>query len=131
MHRLRTNNIFADMDYSKRSLKAQMRQANDSDARFCIIIGEDELAKDVVSLRDMVSGEQELVKQEEVVEELNKRMENSVNQIEGYIVRLAREYHYSEFRNVCGKYVRKDHVSQNHGHWSQRKIIKNEISTDI
>jgi histidyl-tRNA synthetase len=74
LHRLRTNNIFADMDYSKRSLKAQMRQANDSDARFCIIIGEDELAKSVVSLRDMVSGEQQLVKQEEVVEELNKRI---------------------------------------------------------
>jgi len=62
----------------------------------------------------------------DVIENLNKRMEHSVNIIEGYVVRLAREFHYSEFRKVCGKYVRKDHVDNNHGHWSQRKIIKNE-----
>jgi hypothetical protein len=37
---------------------------------------------------------------------------------------LTREYHYSEFRNVCGKYVRKNHVDNNHGHWAQQKITK-------
>ncbi len=61
LHALRDNNVFADMDYSERSLKAQMRQANDLNARFCIIIGEDELKKSVVSLRDMASGKQEEV----------------------------------------------------------------------
>lgn len=62
-----------------------------------------------------------------VIEDLNKKMETSPNTIEGYVVRLAREYHYSEFRDVCGKYVRKNHVQNNHGHWSQQKIIKNEL----
>ncbi len=62
-----------------------------------------------------------------VITELNKQMEASPNIIEGYVVRLSREYHYSEFRNVCGKYVRKNHVQNNHGHWSQQKIIKNEL----
>jgi hypothetical protein len=62
-----------------------------------------------------------------VINELNKRMENNLDTIEGYVVRLTREYHYSEFRKVCGKYVRKNHVLQNHGHWSQQKIIKNEL----
>jgi len=62
-----------------------------------------------------------------IIEELNKKMEASPNTIEGYVIRLAREYHYSEFRDVCGKYVRKNHVQNNHGHWSQQKITKNEL----
>lgn len=62
-----------------------------------------------------------------VINELNKKMEANPGTIEGYVVRLAREYHYSEFRNVCGKYVRKNHVDNNHGHWAQSKIIKNEL----
>jgi len=62
-----------------------------------------------------------------VINELNKKMKANPNTIEGYVVRLSREYHYSEFRNVCGKYVRKNHVDNNHGHWAQQKIIKNEL----
>jgi hypothetical protein len=63
----------------------------------------------------------------DVIEDLNKKMESNPNTIEGYVVRLSREYHYSEFRNVCGKYVRRDHVQNNHGHWKQQKIVKNEL----
>jgi hypothetical protein len=62
-----------------------------------------------------------------IIDELNKKMEKNLDIIEGYVVRLAREYHYSEFRKVCGKYVRKNHVQNNHGHWSTQKIIKNEL----
>lgn len=61
------------------------------------------------------------------ITDLNKKMEANPNTIEGYVIRLTREYHYSEFRNVCGKYVRKNHVQNNHGHWSTQKIIKNEL----
>lgn len=62
-----------------------------------------------------------------IIQDLNKKMETNPNTIEGYVIRLAREYHYSEFRDVCGKYVRKNHVQNNHGHWSTQKIIKNEL----
>lgn len=61
------------------------------------------------------------------INDLNKKMESNPNTIEGYVVRLTREYHYSEFRSVCGKYVRKNHVQNNHGHWKQQKIVKNEL----
>ena len=64
------------------------------------------------------------------IENLNNYMENHPDTIEGYVVRLSREYHYSEFRKVCGKYVRKNHVNNNHGshgHWKAQKIIKNEL----
>ena len=64
------------------------------------------------------------------IEELNRKMENSPDSIEGYVVRLSKEYHYSEFRDVCGKYVRKNHVQNNHGHWAQQKITKNEIRAE-
>jgi len=61
------------------------------------------------------------------IDMLNIDMQRNPNTIEGYVVRLAREYHYSEFRSVCGKYVRKNHVDNNHGHWAQQKITKNEL----
>ena len=63
----------------------------------------------------------------DVINALNKRMESNPGTIEGYVVRLSQSYHYSEFRQVCGKYVRKNHVQNNHGHWSTQKIIKNEL----
>ena len=63
------------------------------------------------------------------LEELNAKMESSTDLIEGYVVRLTREYHYSEFRDVCGKYVRKNHVNNNHGHWAQQKVVKNELKS--
>ncbi|MFA5207546.1 MAG: RNA ligase family protein [Candidatus Paceibacterota bacterium] len=62
-----------------------------------------------------------------VIENLNKKVKATSDTMEGYVVRLAREFHYAEFRNVCGKFVRKNHVQNNHGHWSTNKIIKNEL----
>jgi hypothetical protein len=62
-----------------------------------------------------------------VIENLNKKVKATPDIMEGYVVRLAREFHYAEFRNVCGKFVRKNHVQNNHGHWSTNKIIKNEL----
>jgi hypothetical protein len=63
----------------------------------------------------------------DIITDLNKSMETNPGTVEGYVIRLAREYHYSEFRDVCGKYVRKNHVQNNHGHWTTQKIIKNEL----
>jgi len=65
----------------------------------------------------------------EIIHDLNNKMDVNIGTIEGYVIRLSREYHYSEFKNVCGKYVRKDHVQNNHGHWASQKIIKNELKS--
>lgn len=48
----------AEVDLAGRSLQAQMKAANSLGARFCVIIGEDELESDVFTLKDMKSGEQ-------------------------------------------------------------------------
>jgi histidyl-tRNA synthetase len=47
------------MDPAGRSMKAQMKQADKFGARFTLILGEDELQRGVVILRDMASKEQE------------------------------------------------------------------------
>ena len=58
---LRDNGIAADMDYTGRSLKAQMKIANKLGARWAVIIGDDEIATSTVALRDMRSSEQHTV----------------------------------------------------------------------
>jgi len=58
---LRGSGISADMDYTGRSLKAQMKIANRLGARFAVILGEDEIAQGVAALRDMTTSEQQIV----------------------------------------------------------------------
>jgi len=55
---LRQRGISADMDYLGRSLKAQLRYATRQGARLVALLGEDELARGVVALKDMDRGEQ-------------------------------------------------------------------------
>jgi len=45
---------------------------------------------------------------------------------EGYVVRVARSFHFKEFRNVVGKFVRKDHV-HTHGHWMREAVVPNAL----
>ena len=61
MQMLRSLGVRVMMDHEGRSMKNQMKQANKQKPRFALILGEDELAKREVALKDMDSGEQELV----------------------------------------------------------------------
>ena len=70
LERLRKNGITADTDYENKSLKGALRAADDAGARFVLIVGEDELKKNVVTLKDMRSGEQREIKQEDLIKEL-------------------------------------------------------------
>lgn len=67
---LRKVGIVSDTDYEGRSLKGAMRKANDLGARYVLIIGEEELKKDLVTMKDMTSGVQREIKKEELIEEL-------------------------------------------------------------
>lgn len=71
---LRKAGITSDTDYENKSLKGALRRANDLKARFVLIIGEDELKKNVLTLKDMVSGEQKEIKQEELIIELKNKL---------------------------------------------------------
>ena len=45
---------------------------------------------------------------------------------EGYVIRNAGEFHYSQFRNNVMKYVRKNHVRTS-THWKYERIEKNKL----
>ena len=50
------------------------------------------------------------------------------NKNEGYVIRTADEFHYSEFRSKVGKYVRQNHVRSDQ-HWRAGKaVVPNDIS---
>jgi histidyl-tRNA synthetase len=68
---LRKNNVASDTDYESKSLKGAMRRANDLNAKAVLIVGEDELKKGVVTLKDMTSGEQKEIAQKGLLKELN------------------------------------------------------------
>ncbi|MBF0215973.1 MAG: histidine--tRNA ligase [Candidatus Omnitrophica bacterium] len=61
VNRLRENGIRADMDHSARSLKGGLRKANRENRKKVVIIGEDELARGTLLVKDMASGEQKSV----------------------------------------------------------------------
>ena len=58
---LRAEGVACDLDYADRSAKGQFRQADRSGAAYAAIIGEDELARGVCTVRDMTSGEERTV----------------------------------------------------------------------
>jgi histidyl-tRNA synthetase len=53
---LRQAGIRAEMSYGERSSKAQMKQANASGAAYALLLGENELAGDFVTVKDLRAG---------------------------------------------------------------------------
>jgi histidyl-tRNA synthetase len=63
---LRNNNITVDIDLLNRGLGKALKYASSKNAKKAIIIGPDELEKKSVSIRDMKTGTQEIVKIENI-----------------------------------------------------------------
>ncbi len=59
--RLRHGGLICDTDFMDRPLKGQFKQAERLGARFCLILGDDELAKGVINVKDTETGVQETV----------------------------------------------------------------------
>ncbi len=64
---LRAAGLSADRAYEQRSMKAQMKAADRSDAALSIIVGTDELAAGTVTVRPMRGGEQSAVARADMV----------------------------------------------------------------
>lgn len=69
---LQKNNIAAEMDFSGKSFKAQLRRADKLKARYVLILGEDELAQDQAILKNMQLGTQETLPLENLNSHLQK-----------------------------------------------------------
>jgi histidyl-tRNA synthetase len=70
---LRDAGIDTDVSYGDRGLKGAMKGADRSGARFSVVFGDRDLESGVVQCKDMISGEQEAVSLDLLVDDLRKR----------------------------------------------------------
>lgn len=61
MQNLRANNISCDYDFAVKSIKSQFKSANKRNAKYAVVIGEDELKRGMCKLKNMDSGEEKEV----------------------------------------------------------------------
>lgn len=71
---LEKNNLQVAESFSKDSIKAQMKIADQLGAPFALILGQKEALEDMIIIRDMTTGVQDMVKLEKVVDEIKKRL---------------------------------------------------------
>ena len=71
---LRDAGIQVDKDYMQRKAKAQFKSADRNQAKYVLVLGEDELNKEVINVRDMTTGEQEEIELVNLVAELTKKL---------------------------------------------------------
>ena len=71
---LRTNHISADNDHLDKSLKAQFKYSDKLNAKYTVVRGDDQLANDTATLKNMKTSEQTTIKLSELVDELKKRL---------------------------------------------------------
>ncbi|MBR4461778.1 MAG: histidine--tRNA ligase [Erysipelotrichaceae bacterium] len=73
---LREEGFITEMDYYHRSLKAQFKSSDRKKARFVIIIGEDEVKNETVTLKDTLTKAQEEVPVKELCERMDQLLED-------------------------------------------------------
>jgi histidyl-tRNA synthetase len=72
---LRRRGIVADIAYGDRGLKGAMKAADRVGARLTLVAGERDLSDGVVQVKDMASSEQEPVAISDLVEHIEKRLQ--------------------------------------------------------
>ena len=70
VQKLRDNGFIVECDRQNRSLKSQFKLADKCEAATVLILGPDELAQGVVTLRDMQTHDQKTIAFADVLEEL-------------------------------------------------------------
>ncbi len=71
---LRQAGVRAEADYQGRSLKSQFKQADKLHATLCVVLGADEVAAGVATIRDMASHEQVQVPMADLAAEVTSRL---------------------------------------------------------
>ncbi|GFN33588.1 histidine--tRNA ligase [Paenibacillus xylaniclasticus] len=70
IHQLRLEGLAVERDYQGRKMKAQMKSADRLQARYTVILGDDELARGEIALKHMATGEQRFVALHELADEI-------------------------------------------------------------
>lgn len=72
VHKLRAGGVSAIIDTLNRNLKGQMKYANKLNARYSVVIGDNEIEKGIVTLKNMYSGEQKEINAIDITKEIEK-----------------------------------------------------------
>lgn len=76
LYKLRQQGLSADKDYNQRSGRAQMKLADKLGAKYVILLGEDEIKGNFVTVRDMKSKEQWKIDNEGLIPFLHESLDN-------------------------------------------------------
>lgn len=68
--------VKTELEFSDKSMKALMKKANKSGAKFTVIIGDDEIQKNAAALKDMEEGTQEEVDFKEFISLITTKLNN-------------------------------------------------------
>ncbi|MFB4166575.1 histidine--tRNA ligase [Virgibacillus sp. JSM 102003] len=74
LHELRRSGIQADKDYQGRKMKAQFKAADRFKAKYVLILGEDEIERKIVNVKELDTGEQLEVPIEQLVEKMHEKL---------------------------------------------------------
>ena len=72
---IRANAYSCEVNFTKRSMKSQFKSCERKKARFIIIIGEDEVKDEVVTVKDTIDQSQAIVKLDELIDYLDRKMQ--------------------------------------------------------
>ena len=70
LHELHRKNIIAEMDLMQRNIKGQLKYSSRINARYTVVIGDDEVERGVVQVKDMEKHEQREIGMEDAAEAL-------------------------------------------------------------
>lgn len=68
MNKIRNNGYSVDMNYKERSIKSQFKTVDKYNAKITILMGENEIKNNVISIKNNYTKEQYIIKESEVVE---------------------------------------------------------------
>jgi len=77
LHQLQREGIYAEMDFTGRSLKAQLRRADKLNCRYTIMIGDNELSEGSAQLKRMADGDQQAVQLSQLLEQLRPLLDDA------------------------------------------------------
>ena len=69
--KIRNAGISVESDFEKKSIKAQMKAADKSNAKYSLILGEDEISQNKIVLKNMKTGDQESILMDNLIEKLH------------------------------------------------------------
>lgn len=74
VYQLRKAGIQVDKDYLAKKFKAQFKAADRLKAKYCLVLGENELEENAIVIKTMATGEQEKIAIDDIVSYLNDRL---------------------------------------------------------